>query len=196
MAHVVLRTKQYVCTLRPHERVLVLATMLYADEIRAASDLEAPAITTNTASRRIPREGPRADSAQGQGGEPAAAQGATNNAVGDSPERRARRHPEELAKSGGEWGAPVLTAACGAKGPSTPARCTQADGRADQRSRAGAWAAAPSARAAARSAASAAWRDCSARPAAASAWLRAKVARSAAAWACACARAASAASRR
>ncbi|MGH9095708.1 MAG: Ku protein [Acidimicrobiales bacterium] len=38
----VLRTKQYLATLRVHDGVLVLATMLYADEVIAPADLEVP----------------------------------------------------------------------------------------------------------------------------------------------------------
>ena len=44
----VLRTKQYWVTLRAHEGVLVLATMLYSDEIVAPADLEV-ATTVDTA---------------------------------------------------------------------------------------------------------------------------------------------------
>ncbi len=38
----VLRTKQYLATLRVHDGVLVLATMLYADEVIDPADLEVP----------------------------------------------------------------------------------------------------------------------------------------------------------
>jgi DNA end-binding protein Ku len=40
IAHVVLRTKQYLCAVRPLDGVLSLSTMLYADEIVSPSQLE------------------------------------------------------------------------------------------------------------------------------------------------------------
>ena len=40
IARVVLRTKQYLCAVRPLGKVLALSTMLYADEINSQSDLE------------------------------------------------------------------------------------------------------------------------------------------------------------
>jgi DNA end-binding protein Ku len=40
VAHVVLRTKQYLCALRPMGGALVLSTMQYADEIRALDEIE------------------------------------------------------------------------------------------------------------------------------------------------------------
>jgi DNA end-binding protein Ku len=40
IARVVLRTKQYLCTIRPMEKGLVMSTMQYADEIVDQSDLE------------------------------------------------------------------------------------------------------------------------------------------------------------
>ena len=49
----VLRTKQYLATLRAREGVLVLATMLYADEVIAVEDLEVP---TTDATKPTQRE--------------------------------------------------------------------------------------------------------------------------------------------
>jgi DNA end-binding protein Ku len=40
VAKVVLRTKQYLCAVRPLGKVLALSTMLYADEINPQSELE------------------------------------------------------------------------------------------------------------------------------------------------------------
>jgi DNA end-binding protein Ku len=50
----VLRTKQYLATLRARDGVLVLATMLYDDEVIAADDLEVPgALSTAPTDREI-----------------------------------------------------------------------------------------------------------------------------------------------
>ena len=40
IAHIVLRTKQYLCTLRPMENALALSTMLYADEVISTKDID------------------------------------------------------------------------------------------------------------------------------------------------------------
>jgi DNA end-binding protein Ku len=48
VAKVVLRTKQYLCAVRPFGKVLALSTMLYADEINPQSELEG-----------LPKEGPK-----------------------------------------------------------------------------------------------------------------------------------------
>lgn len=53
IARVVLRTKQYLCTLRPVEKGLVLSTMLYADELVPQRSLDAP---TPAAAAPKPRE--------------------------------------------------------------------------------------------------------------------------------------------
>lgn len=42
IARMVLRTKQYLCAIRPHEDMLSLTTMLYADEIVSPRDLGLP----------------------------------------------------------------------------------------------------------------------------------------------------------
>jgi DNA end-binding protein Ku len=43
IARVVLRTKKYLCTVRPLEKALALSTMLYADEVVSQDDLGLPA---------------------------------------------------------------------------------------------------------------------------------------------------------
>jgi DNA end-binding protein Ku len=48
----VLRTKQYLATLRARDGVLVLATMLYDDEVVAPEDLEVPTTAATTPSER------------------------------------------------------------------------------------------------------------------------------------------------
>lgn len=54
IARVVLRTKQYLCALRPMERALMLSTMLYADEVVAPSVLEGlPAASSRPREREL-----------------------------------------------------------------------------------------------------------------------------------------------
>ncbi|MHB1499030.1 MAG: non-homologous end joining protein Ku [Acidimicrobiales bacterium] len=48
----VLRTKEYLAALRPHEGVLVLSTLLFADEVVAATDLEVRTTKETTPSER------------------------------------------------------------------------------------------------------------------------------------------------
>jgi DNA end-binding protein Ku len=48
----VLRTKQYLATLRARDGVLVLATMLYEDEVVAPEDLDVPTTAATTPSER------------------------------------------------------------------------------------------------------------------------------------------------
>ncbi|MFI5290489.1 MAG: Ku protein, partial [Polyangia bacterium] len=54
IARVVLRTKQYLCALRPMDKALMLSTMLYADEVVAPSVLEGlPAPSTKPREREL-----------------------------------------------------------------------------------------------------------------------------------------------
>lgn len=54
IARIVMRTKQYLCALRPRERVLVLSTLLFADEIVAPQMLtELPAADTAINGRQL-----------------------------------------------------------------------------------------------------------------------------------------------
>jgi DNA end-binding protein Ku len=52
IARVVMRTKQYLCAVRPMDHLLVLSTMQFADEIREPSELGLP-IRTSTSKREV-----------------------------------------------------------------------------------------------------------------------------------------------
>ena len=53
IARIVLRTKQYLCAIRPMDKVLALSTMLYANEIVSAKELEMPSKATKIVEREL-----------------------------------------------------------------------------------------------------------------------------------------------
>ena len=53
IARIVLRTKQYLCAIRPMDKVLALSTMLYADEVVPAKELDLPAKPPKIADREL-----------------------------------------------------------------------------------------------------------------------------------------------
>jgi len=53
IARFVMRTKEYLCAVRPKDGALVLATMLYADEIVPASELNIPTAGEDVSDREI-----------------------------------------------------------------------------------------------------------------------------------------------
>ena len=105
----VLRTKQYLATLRARDGVLVLATMLFDDEVVAPDDLEVPTATNTAPSKReinmataagrvavgavrpgqvpgrLPGEGAGADRGQGRGRDHPACGGTRPGSTGRRP---------------------------------------------------------------------------------------------------------------